>query len=123
MLQEKNPDQKKLLEQICSKKDKENMVKFMLDCVRNRFHVWNKVSDVEKKLSEAEGWKKAFIEVKKHPPYDSVDLKQSDWTLPKEPWLMRPRSPIPFAFELVTIVGIALPLCAYLQTGNCMGRW
>eukprot|EP00928_Gymnodinium_smaydae_P015631 TRINITY_DN15793_c0_g1_i1.p1 TRINITY_DN15793_c0_g1~~TRINITY_DN15793_c0_g1_i1.p1 ORF type:complete len:694 (+),score=148.11 TRINITY_DN15793_c0_g1_i1:1071-3152(+) len=99
--------------------EKEVVVHFLMDCVRNRFLLWHNVGEVKQVLTDSsKPWSDAF---KRHvascPSCRTVDLRRP--APPPAPVL---RWPIPFPLELLALLGLAFPLLALGQGCDCRYR-
>lgn len=117
--QRKFADETQILEAL---PEKEQLVRFLLDCVRNRFLLWSRVAVIKESLVEgSSGWQKAFDAVSRVSPYDTVDLQQPQKTEPQK--APTEKLPIPFVVEAAALFGMVLPLLALAQGCNCTLRW
>jgi len=112
---QKFSDEKRILESAPSK---EEVVHFLLVCVRNRFLAWRKVSYIKDLLTSSSQWSEAFrAHVASCPTCATVDLARG--TVDPKP---KDRLPIPFLLELLAACGVGLPLFAFALGCNCPVR-
>eukprot|EP00929_Paragymnodinium_shiwhaense_P097552 TRINITY_DN59204_c0_g1_i1.p1 TRINITY_DN59204_c0_g1~~TRINITY_DN59204_c0_g1_i1.p1 ORF type:complete len:647 (+),score=91.57 TRINITY_DN59204_c0_g1_i1:85-2025(+) len=116
--QKRFADEEKILDGLS---EKERAVRFMLDCVRNRFLLWKKVATMKEKLCKSKSWQKAFDSVMRTAPYNTVDLGLPP--TPTPPPTPSVRRPIPFCLELAAVLGLLFPLFALSQGCDCLVRW
>eukprot|EP00927_Polykrikos_kofoidii_P061274 TRINITY_DN56136_c0_g1_i1.p1 TRINITY_DN56136_c0_g1~~TRINITY_DN56136_c0_g1_i1.p1 ORF type:complete len:731 (+),score=107.59 TRINITY_DN56136_c0_g1_i1:124-2193(+) len=104
--------------------DKDETVHFVLQCVRNRFLLWEKVSLLKDQLIEGhKSWEKAFKQhLSQCETCQTVDLKREK-NLPEPPVRTRPKRPVPFCLELLALIGLAFPLFALGQGCDCKVRY
>lgn len=102
--------------------DKDLLVHFMIDCVRNRFTFQRKVTALKAELEDSSNpWKRAFRDhLRRCPTCRNVDLSKG--AKPSAPPPKRPKLPIPFIVEVLALCGLLLPLLAYYQGCDCITR-
>eukprot|EP00929_Paragymnodinium_shiwhaense_P062172 TRINITY_DN31036_c0_g1_i1.p1 TRINITY_DN31036_c0_g1~~TRINITY_DN31036_c0_g1_i1.p1 ORF type:complete len:698 (-),score=171.00 TRINITY_DN31036_c0_g1_i1:330-2423(-) len=98
--------------------DKEIIVHFLMDCVRNRFLLWHNVSEVKKVLITERTWDQAFSRhLRSCSTCKTVELEK-----PSEPPPPETRWPVPFCLEMLAVLGVALPALAIGQGCDCKPR-
>ncbi|CAK0904300.1 unnamed protein product, partial [Prorocentrum cordatum] len=103
---------------------KDEVVHFLLSCVRNRFVLWAKVLNLKEELCAGSAqWDRAFrAHTARCAACATVDMRPQQ--AQKEPEAPPPRSrrPVPFALELLALLGVALPCLALGQGHGCALR-
>jgi len=117
--QQKFSDERQILEALESK---DSLVHFFIDCVRNRFLYRSKVAQLKADLSSSSSvWDRAFKDhVVRCPTCRTVDFSKA--SPPPPPAKPQQKLPIPFAIELLAVLGISLPLFALGQGCDCKLR-
>jgi len=106
--------------------EKEAVVHFLMDCVRNRLTFRRMVGKAKDQLCErSPAWSQAFqTHLRRCPTCKTVefDCPPLEQSTPVEPSIEVKR-PIPFVIEMLAAMAVALPVLATLQSTNCWERW
>eukprot|EP00930_Biecheleria_cincta_P025987 TRINITY_DN18400_c0_g1_i1.p1 TRINITY_DN18400_c0_g1~~TRINITY_DN18400_c0_g1_i1.p1 ORF type:complete len:660 (-),score=110.80 TRINITY_DN18400_c0_g1_i1:106-2061(-) len=118
-------DERQILE---SSLEKEKVVHFLHDCVRNRFLVRHKVGEAKSLLIErSPEWSRCFERhVRDCPTCSTVDFTRSasaGVVVQGAETQLRQKRPIPFCLELLALSGLVMPLFAVWQGNDCLRHW
>eukprot|EP00403_Amphidinium_massartii_P034238 CAMPEP_0178456452 /NCGR_PEP_ID=MMETSP0689_2-20121128/46480_1 /TAXON_ID=160604 /ORGANISM="Amphidinium massartii, Strain CS-259" /LENGTH=706 /DNA_ID=CAMNT_0020082615 /DNA_START=30 /DNA_END=2146 /DNA_ORIENTATION=- len=106
--------------------EKEAVVHFLFDCVRNRLTFRRMVGKAKDQLSEnSRAWARAFqAHVKSCPTCMTVEFDRPPQRQSAPPVAtVKVTRPIPFILELLAIFAVALPTLAMTQGNDCWERW
>mmetsp|Transcript_97627 Transcript_97627/g.188262 ORF Transcript_97627/g.188262 Transcript_97627/m.188262 type:complete len:687 (+) Transcript_97627:37-2097(+) len=124
--QQRFVDEQRIFDGLVQPSERQQLVHFLIDCVRNRFLMRAKVAKVKQILTERSSqWSASFREhVATCATCATVDLEQRSSTQPPaDAPEFQEKRPIAFCVEVLAICGILLPLLASLQVGHCGFRW
>lgn len=125
--QQRYADEQQIVDSL---EDRELLVHFFIDCVRNRFLLRSKVRHIKRLLTESSPlWKRAFHDhVRSCCTCRTVDLEGGD-TAPigvatEASPVPRARLPIPFCLEVLAFIAALFPLLSWwLAHGSCALQW